>query len=83
MLSPVLSMATAGGLAPVPPALGACLGAGMAFMLPISTPGNAMVYGTGRVPITAMMRYGLLLDVVSVVVIFVGLRVLCPLLGLT
>jgi hypothetical protein len=29
-----------------------------------------------------MIRYGLLLDIASAVVIFVGLRILCPLVGL-
>jgi solute carrier family 13 (sodium-dependent dicarboxylate transporter), member 2/3/5 len=83
MLVPVvISISLAAGVSPVPPAIGACLGASMAFMLPISTPPNAIVYGTGLVPITAMIRYGLLLDVVAAVVIFVGLRVLCPLVGL-
>jgi sodium-dependent dicarboxylate transporter 2/3/5 len=77
----VISICQAGGLNPVPPAVGACIGASMAFMLPISTPPNAIVYGTGLVPITAMIRNGILLDVIAAVIIFVGLRVLCPLLG--
>jgi sodium-dependent dicarboxylate transporter 2/3/5 len=83
MLVPVvISISQAAGVSPVPPAIGACLGASMAFMLPISTPPNAIVYGTGLVPITAMVRYGVLLDVIAVLVIFAGLRILCPLVGL-
>jgi sodium-dependent dicarboxylate transporter 2/3/5 len=66
----------------VPPTIGVCLGASMAFMLPVSTPSNAIVYGSGRVPITTMLRSGLLLDLCSFVVILGGLRLLCPLLGL-
>jgi sodium-dependent dicarboxylate transporter 2/3/5 len=38
-------------------------------MMPVSTPPNAIVYSSGYVPITAMMRYGLLLDVLGFVVI--------------
>jgi sodium-dependent dicarboxylate transporter 2/3/5 len=53
----------------------------MAFMLPISTPPNAIVYGSGLVPVTAMIRNGIILDVIAAVIIFLGLRVLCPLLG--
>ncbi|MHB0956916.1 MAG: SLC13 family permease [Pirellulaceae bacterium] len=83
MLVPVvISIAQANGLNPVVPALAVCLGASMAFMLPISTPPNAIVYGTGLVPLTAMLRFGILLDVVAFVIIVAGLRVLAPLLGL-
>jgi sodium-dependent dicarboxylate transporter 2/3/5 len=83
MLVPiVIALAKTLGVSAAPPAIGVCLGASMAFMLPVSTPSNAIVYGSGRVPITAMIRAGLLLDVVSFAVIFVGLRLLCPLLGL-
>ena len=51
------------------PALGATLGASMGFMMPISTPPNAIVYSSGHVPITAMMRHGLALDVAGFIVI--------------
>lgn len=83
MLVPVvISIALAGGVTPVIPALAACLGASMAFMLPISTPPNAIVYGSRLVPITAMMRFGVLLDIVAFFIIVIGLRVLAPLFGL-
>jgi len=83
MLVPVfLSVAHASGVSPVPPALGVCLGASMAFMLPVSTPPNAIVYGTGLVPVLTMVRYGVLMDIISVGIIFAGLRLLCPLFGL-
>ncbi|MEW6325268.1 MAG: anion permease, partial [Nitrospirota bacterium] len=65
-----------------PPALGACLGASYGFMLPISTPPNAIVYGSGLVPIRRMIRAGLLFDLAGFLVIWAGLRLLCPLLGL-
>ncbi len=82
MLVPVvISIAQAGGVSPIIPALAACLGASMAFMLPISTPPNAIVYGSGLVPITAMIRFGLVLDVVAFFVIVGGLRLLAPMLG--
>ena len=43
----------------------------MGFMMPISTPPNAIVYSSGHVPITAMMRHGVALDVDGFVVIVV------------
>jgi sodium-dependent dicarboxylate transporter 2/3/5 len=83
MLVPiVIALSKSLGVSPVPPVLGVCLGASMAFMLPVSTPSNAIVYGSGRVPITAMIRAGIVLDVVSFVVVLGMLRLLCPLLGL-
>jgi sodium-dependent dicarboxylate transporter 2/3/5 len=51
-------------------------------MLPVSTPPNAIVFGSGLVPIGRMMRAGLVFDVVGAVVIWAGLRVMLPALGL-
>lgn len=83
MLAPlVIALAKTLAVSPVPPTVGVCLGASMAFMLPVSTPSNAIVYGSGRVPITVMIRTGVLLDLISFVVIWTMLRLLCPLLGL-
>lgn len=78
----VIAIANAAGVSPIPPALGACLGASYGFMLPISTPPNAIVYGSGLVPIMRMVRAGLLFDLAGFAVIWAGLRLLCPLLGL-
>jgi sodium-dependent dicarboxylate transporter 2/3/5 len=82
MLIPaVIAMAQSAGVNPVPPALGACLGASFGFMLPVSTPPNAIVYGTGLVAIPKMMRAGVLFDVCGFAAIVIGLRLFCPLLG--
>jgi sodium-dependent dicarboxylate transporter 2/3/5 len=83
MLAPVaVAISHAMDVSPIPPALGTCLGASYGFMLPISTAPNAIVFGTGLVPITRMMRAGILFDVIGAVVIWCGLRVLLPALGL-
>jgi sodium-dependent dicarboxylate transporter 2/3/5 len=82
MLVPVvIAIAQATGASPVPPALGAALGASFGFMLPISTPPNAIVYGSGLVPLREMVRAGALLDVAGAALIWLSLRLLCPLLG--
>ncbi|MCA8999195.1 MAG: anion permease, partial [Planctomycetaceae bacterium] len=47
----------------------ATVSASCAFMLPIATPPNAIVFGTGRVPMNAMMRYGLLLNLIGTLVV--------------
>lgn len=45
------------------------LGASCAFMLPVATPPNAVVFGTGHVGQRDMMKAGLLLNLLSVVVV--------------
>jgi sodium-dependent dicarboxylate transporter 2/3/5 len=70
------------GVSPLPPAIGAALGASFGFMLPVSTPPNAIVYGSGLVPLREMIRSGILLDLAGAVLIWIGLRILCPLVGL-
>jgi sodium-dependent dicarboxylate transporter 2/3/5 len=70
MIVPVaIAVAQAAGVDPLQPALGATLGASMGFMMPISTPPNAIVYSSGYVPIGAMMKHGIVLDVVGFFVI--------------
>jgi len=70
MIVPVaIAVAGAAGVNPLQPALGATLGASMGFMMPISTPPNAIVYSSGYVPIGDMMKHGIALDVAGFVVI--------------
>ncbi len=83
MIVPVaIAVAQAAGVEPLRPALAATLGASMGFMMPISTAPNAIVYSSGYVPIGAMMRHGLLLDLVAFVVIVAVVTLLGPLVGL-
>jgi solute carrier family 13 (sodium-dependent dicarboxylate transporter), member 2/3/5 len=82
MVVPVLiAIADSAGFSPVPPVLAACMAASLAFVLPVSTPPNAIVYGTGRIPILRMIQAGFLLDVAGGILIWCLLRLLCPLLG--
>jgi len=54
-----------------------------AFMLPIATPPNAIVFGSGRIRVSQMMRYGLLLNLVGVPVLTAGTFLLIkPLMGI-
>ena len=79
MIVPVaIAVAKASGIDPLAPALAATLGASMGFMMPISTPPNAIVYGSGHVPLTAMMRYGVILDLAGFVVIVALVTWLVP-----
>lgn len=76
----VIAIAKAQGADPLEPALGATFGASLGFMLPVSTPCNAIVYGSGYVPLRRMIRYGFLLDVVGVFVIVALVKLLVPFL---
>jgi len=75
----IISVAQAAGADPLAPALGATMGSSMGFMLPVSTPCNAIVYGSGRIPLIKMMRYGFILDVAGVIVIIAFVKLLLPL----
>ena len=78
----MIAVAQGMGVSPVPPAVGAALGASFGFMLPVSTPPNAIVFGSGLVPLPEMIRAGIFLDLAGIAVIWLGLRLLCPVLGL-
>jgi sodium-dependent dicarboxylate transporter 2/3/5 len=70
MVVPIaIAVSQAAGVDPLKPALAACLGCSMGFLLPVSTGPNAMAYGTGCVPLRAMMRHGIWLDLVGWIVI--------------
>jgi len=62
-------VAQAAGVRPLEPALGATLGSSMGFMMPISSASNAIVYGSGYVPITSMIRHGLVCGLAGLLVI--------------
>ena len=74
----VIAFARSAGIDPLLPAIGATMGASLGFMLPVSTPCNAIVYGSGRIPLTTMIRYGIALDVVGVAVMMTLLWLLGP-----
>jgi solute carrier family 13 (sodium-dependent dicarboxylate transporter), member 2/3/5 len=72
MIVPVaIAVAQASGINPLEPALGATFGASMGFMMPISTPPNAIVYSSGHVPISTMMRNGIALDIAGFILIVI------------
>ncbi|MAR96544.1 MAG: Anion transporter [Candidatus Marinimicrobia bacterium] len=52
------------------------LAANCAFMLPIATPPNALVYGTGFIEQKQMLKTGMVLNLCSIVVIFILVSIL-------
>ncbi len=73
----VIAVGRGVGADPVALAVSAALGASLAFMLPVATPPNALVFATGHVPLRTMVRNGFIFDIlgwltVCVVVWFFG-----------
>lgn len=81
MVPVMIAVAQEAGVNPVPVALATCLACSFGFLLPVSTPPNALAYGTGHVTIPEMMRKGFALDIVGAVTIFIAFRLLAPVLG--
>ncbi|MDX5345893.1 MAG: anion permease, partial [Hymenobacteraceae bacterium] len=52
------------------PVFGVVLASSFAFMLPVATPPNAIVYGSGQIPITNMIKTGLWLNIAGAALIF-------------
>ena len=82
MVPLAFALSKAAGVPPVPAVLGATIGSSFGFMMPISTAPNALAYGTRQVSIRQMATAGIWFDVVGFIAVVLGLRVLCPLLGL-
>jgi len=72
------SLAPAVGEPPLALMLVAALAASTGFALPIATPPNAIVFGSGQVSVRQMARAGLLLDLVAIVVIVAAVTLLYP-----
>jgi sodium-dependent dicarboxylate transporter 2/3/5 len=56
--------------------MAASFGASFGFMLPVSTPPNAIVYGTQKIPLRDMVRAGVCFDICGAVLIIAWMLVL-------
>ena len=66
------------GVLPVSLTVPVCLAASCAFMLPVATPPNAIVYGSGKFTIATMMRAGFVLNIIGIVVVTLFAYFLAP-----
>ena len=70
LLMPILAAASLGaGFEPALLMLPAALSASCAFMLPVATGPNAIVFGTGKITVEQMVREGLVLNLIGILVI--------------
>jgi len=70
LLMPILAAASLGaGFEPAVLMLPAALSASCAFMLPVATAPNAIVFGTGKMTVEQMVREGFTLNLIGVTVI--------------
>jgi di/tricarboxylate transporter len=56
-------------------------GASFGFAMPVSTPQNAVVYGSGMIPITKMVRSGIVFDILGLILIVLLIPVMARLVG--
>ena len=79
MLMPVIcAVGIAIGLDPLSLMIAAAVSTSLVFMLPVATPPNAIVYGTGYVSMSDMVRTGFFLQVVSALILIVLLYLVLP-----
>ena len=70
LILPILfAVAAEGGMDVIPFGFAAALAASCSFMMPVATPPNALVFGTGKIPMRLMLRNGIVLNIVGALVI--------------
>ena len=81
VLLPVLApLALAMNIHPYPIMVACTIAASCAFMLPVATPPNAIVFGSGFLKIGDMMRAGVWMNVISIILLTLAVYLLLPIL---
>lgn len=81
LLVPIMgASAVALGIHPYATIVPACVAASFAFMLPVATPPNAVVFGSGAVRIKDMVKAGLWLNIFGTVIIVIFVMYVMPVL---
>jgi len=81
VLPVAMPLANAAGIDPVMAALAVGIVSGFAFMLPMGTPPNAMIFGTGYVRSSSMLRYGAILSLAALTMFLLTAAFWWPVLG--
>ncbi|MDQ7089557.1 MAG: SLC13 family permease [Methylococcales bacterium] len=81
LVMPILvSTANVLNISPIWLMLPATLAASCAFMFPVATPPNAIIFGSGKVKVLAMVKVGLGLNLIAIVLISLVCYLLIPLM---
>ena len=81
MLLPILaSISISLGIHPYIIMVSATIAASCAFMLPVATPPNAVVFGSGYLKMTDMVKTGLVMNVISIVIVSLYVYFMLPML---
>lgn len=81
MLLPILvSLAAAIGVHPYFLLVGATVAASCAFMLPVATPPNAVVFGSGYLKIEDMVKKGIWMNIISIIILTFIVYYILPLI---
>lgn len=81
ILLPVVGGIAVGmGINPLHACIPVTLAASCAFMLPMSTPPNAIVFASGHITIPQMMRAGIVLNLLTIILIAILSQTLIPLI---
>ncbi|MBU4253436.1 MAG: anion permease [Acidobacteria bacterium] len=78
----IIAVSQAAQINPLPPVIGSAIGCSFAFMLPVATPPNAIVFGSGFIRLPDMMKTGLVLNIAGILLIWLGVTQIAPLFGL-
>jgi sodium-dependent dicarboxylate transporter 2/3/5 len=73
-----ISVAQGVGAHPLTMAIPVALGASMAFSLPVATPPNAIVFGSGLIRVPDMFKSGMALNIIGVLITLVVMYVTMP-----
>ena len=81
MLLPILaSISISLGIHPYIIMVSATIAASCAFMLPVATPPNAVVFGSGYLKMTDMVKTGLVMNIISIVIVSLYVYFMLPML---
>jgi sodium-dependent dicarboxylate transporter 2/3/5 len=79
MLLPILaSMSVTLNVSPYLFMTSAAIAASCAFMLPVATPPNAVVFGSGKLTISDMVRTGFVMNILSIILLSLFMYFLLP-----
>jgi len=83
MIQPVMAaLGTAIGKNPLLLMVPAAMASSFAFMMPIATPPNAIIFGTNRIRIPDMVKVGFIINILGIIVLTAGIMLFGGLLDI-